>query len=129
MISGLDFLPLILQISNSFDLKAFFQVLFSLILTVYKGNIQLLFLGAVCSTGLFGQAKGLIYFIFVWNRQTVFTLKPFFSEGPSFFVIFVCNYGALNLRLHVVALLASVPCLDQPRLYKSWTRRDLTSYL
>ena len=49
--SGLDFLVLVLQISNSFDLNAFFQVLFSLILTVYKGRFQLLFLGAVCSTG------------------------------------------------------------------------------
>ena len=107
-ISGLDFLALVLQSSNSFDLKAFFQVLFSLILTVYKGHIQLLFLGAVCSTGLFGQAKSFFYFVFVWNLQTVFTLQAIFSEGPSFFVIFVCNYGALTSHLHVVVLLASV---------------------
>ena len=104
-ISGLDFLALVLQSSNSFDLKAFFQVLFSLNLTVYKGHIQLLFLGAVCSTGLFGQAKS---FFFVWNLQTVFTLKAIFSEVPSFFVIFVCKYDALTLHLHVVVLLASV---------------------
>ena len=63
-ISGLDFLALVLQSSNSFDLKAFFQVLFSLILSVYKVHIQLLFLGAVCSTGLFGQAESLFYFFF-----------------------------------------------------------------
>ena len=31
-----------------------------------------------------------------------------FSESPSFFVLFVWNHGALNLRLHVVALPASV---------------------
>ena len=49
--SGLDFLVLVLQSSNSFDLDAFFHVLFSLFLTVYKGDYQLLFLGAVCSTG------------------------------------------------------------------------------
>ena len=30
------------------------------------------------------------------------------SEGPSFFVLSVCKEGALKLRLHVVALLASV---------------------
>ena len=42
-----------MQSSNSFDMKAFFQVLFSLILTVYKGHFHLLFLGAVCSAGLF----------------------------------------------------------------------------
>ena len=63
-ISGLDFLALVLQSSNSFDLKDFFQVLFSLILTVYKSHIQLLFIGAVCPTGLFDQAKILFYFFF-----------------------------------------------------------------
>ena len=52
--SGLDFLVLVLQRSDSFDLNAFFQVLFSLCLTAYKGHIQLLYLGAVCSMGLFG---------------------------------------------------------------------------
>ena len=52
--SGLAFLALVLQSSNSFDLKAFSQVLFSLILTVYKDHIQLLYLGAVYSKGLFG---------------------------------------------------------------------------
>ena len=51
--SGLDFLVLVLRGSNSFDLNAFFQVLFSLILTVYMGHIQLLYLGAVCGTRLF----------------------------------------------------------------------------
>ena len=53
--SGLDFLILVLQNSNSFDLNAFFQVLFSLILTVYKGDIQLMVLGPVYATGLFGH--------------------------------------------------------------------------
>ena len=52
--SGLDFLALVLQSSNSFDLNVFFHVLFSLFLTVYKGHIQLLYLGAVLSTGFFG---------------------------------------------------------------------------
>ena len=51
--SGLDFLAPVLQSSNSFDLNASFQVLFSLILIVYKGQIQLLFLGALCCMGLF----------------------------------------------------------------------------
>ena len=44
--SGFDFLVLVLQSSNSFDLNAFFQVLLSLIITVYKSHIQLLLLGA-----------------------------------------------------------------------------------
>ena len=37
--SGLDSLVPVLHISNSFDLKAFFQVLFSLLLSVYQGDI------------------------------------------------------------------------------------------
>ena len=32
---------MVLQSSNSFDMKAFFQVLFSLILTVYKIDLLL----------------------------------------------------------------------------------------
>ena len=52
--SELDFLALVLQSFNSFDLNVFFQVLFSLFLTVYKGHIQLLYLGALLSTGMFG---------------------------------------------------------------------------
>ena len=44
--SGLDFLVPVLQISNSFDLNAFHQVLYSLGLTVYKVNFQLLASGS-----------------------------------------------------------------------------------
>ena len=36
------------------------------------------------------------YSFFVSNLQTVFPLKPVISEGPSFFVLFVCNDGDLN---------------------------------
>ena len=52
--SRLDFLALVLQSSNSFDLIGFFKVLLSLFLAVYKGFSQLLYLGAMRSTGLFG---------------------------------------------------------------------------
>ena len=45
--SGVDFLVLVLQIFNSFDLNAFFQVLFSLVLTVYKGHIRVVCRGNV----------------------------------------------------------------------------------
>ena len=51
--SGFDFLALVLQCSNSFDLKAFFVVLFSLTFTVYKGDIQLTALGSWSSTRVF----------------------------------------------------------------------------
>ena len=75
--SGLDFLVLVLQSSNSFDLNAFFQVLFSLILTLHKGHIQLLFLGAVCSTGLLAQGKNFIFFF-----AEIF--KRFFTRNSCF---------------------------------------------
>ena len=61
-ISGLDFLALVLQNSNSFDLKAFFQVLFSLILTVYKGHIKLLFLELCAPRGFLARLK--VNFVF-----------------------------------------------------------------
>ena len=51
--SGFDFLLLILQSSNSFDLNAFFQVLFNLILTVFKGDIQRMALASCCPIGVF----------------------------------------------------------------------------
>ena len=44
--SGLDFLVLVFQSSNRFDLNYFFQVLFSLIPTVYKGDVNLMALGS-----------------------------------------------------------------------------------
>ena len=49
-----------------------------------------------------------VFLFFVWILETVFPLIPMFSEGPSFFVSFVCNDGALNLRLRKLALPASV---------------------
>ena len=34
-----------------------------------------------------------LFFFFVWNLQTVFPLKPMFSEGPSIFVPFFVMMG------------------------------------
>ena len=45
---------------------------------------------------------------FFWNLQTVFLIKPLFSEGPSFFVLLVCNDASLNFRLQDVTLPASL---------------------
>ena len=42
------------------------------------------------------------------NFSNCSPLKLIFSEGPSFFVRSVCNQGALKLRLHVIALPASL---------------------
>ena len=77
-----------------------------------QDHLQLLYLGAVCSTGLLGLCQK--WFFFVWNLQTFLPLKPMFWGNPSFFLTFVyINRGVLILHLHVVALPASVP-LSRP---------------
>ena len=66
-------------------------------------------LSSWCSTGFFWKVENNVFVLLVvLNLQTVFPLKPIFSNGPSFFVLFGCKHGALHLRLHVVALPASV---------------------
>ena len=60
------------------------------------------------------------YFFFVWNAQTVFSWNQF-SENPSFFVLLFVNNGALNLRLKVLALPASVTMGRPTKLHKCWT--------
>ena len=62
--SGLDFLALVLQSSNSFNMKASFRVLFSLILTAYKGDIQLMALGSWCPIGLFLKVESDVSVVF-----------------------------------------------------------------
>ena len=100
----LDFLVLVLQRFNSFDLNIFFQVLFSLNLTVYNGHVQLFYLGAVCSKGCFRKVENFVFVLFsVWNLQTVLPLKPMFSKGPLFFVV-----------LFVIMGLYFVPACDRP---------------
>ena len=51
-----------------------------------------------------------------------------FLEDPFFCIL--CNDGALNLRLHVVALPVSVTmlCCEQPRQCNISTCKNLTSY-
>ena len=110
--SRLDLLLLVRQSSNSFDLNSFFQSLFRLLLTFNEGLVQLTCSESLYSTGFFERSRIMfLFFFFVWKLQTVFPLKPMFSRGPSFFVHFVCNDGALNLRLHMVALPASLTLL------------------
>ena len=106
--SGLDSLALVLQNFNSFDVKAIFQIMFSLILAVYRGAVQLMALGSWCPTGIFWKVENIVSVLFfVWNLQTVFPLKPMFSRHP-FFCTF-CSYSwGFILRLHVLALPASL---------------------
>ena len=108
--SRLEFLILVLLTSNRFDLLiwfTFFKVLFSSTLTVYEDHVQLMPLGSLCSTGLSALGLKFILLFLLKSSNSSFE-KLMFSEGPSFFVIFLCDYEVLNLRLHVVALLASV---------------------
>ena len=88
--------------------ECFFSSFVSLILALYNDRIQLLFLVAVCSAGLFALGKKFILFFFRWNLQTIFFEKLMFSKDSTSFVLLVFNDGALNLHLHVVALLASL---------------------
>ena len=122
-ISGLDFLVLVLQSSNSFDLNDIFQVLFSLSFTVNEGHIKMLFLGAVCSTGLFSLGYFFHFISFSLKSSNCFPLKSLFSGGPSFFVPFVCNDVALYLRLHVVALPTSLTFSGPAKTAKKLTIR------
>ena len=102
---GLDFLVLVLQRSNTFDLNAFFQVLFTLVLTVYKGHIQLLFLGTVYSAGLFDLGQKLLLF-FLLKSSNGFHVETHIFGRSFIFCTFVCNHVALKFRLHVAALAA-----------------------
>ena len=68
-------------------MNAFYQVLFSLGLTVYKGNIQLMASGSWCPTRFFCKVENNVSVsFFVLNVQNVFRLKPMFSKGPSFII-------------------------------------------
>ena len=98
--SGLDFLALVLQSSNSFDMKAFFQILFSLLLTVYKGDNQLMVLGSWCPTGAFLKGREQYFWSFYRPESSNFFPVETHFFGRSFiFYNFVCKHGALHLRL------------------------------
>ena len=65
--SGLDFLVPVLQSFNSFDLNAFFQVLFSLIRIDYGGNVSLLLSGSLPSIFLCKLENLLSVLFSVWS--------------------------------------------------------------
>ena len=71
-------------------------------------HVQFSALGSCGSFVLFSMGGVEFLNSFVWNLQPVSPLKLIFSEGSSFFVRSVCNRVALKLRLHVVALPASL---------------------
>ena len=108
--SKLEFLILVLQSSSRFDLiSLFLKVLFSLILTVYEGHVQLMLLGSLCSTGFFLKGREQCFCSFYRPKSsTCFSVKTHVFERSFIFYTFVCKHGALHLRLQVLALSASV---------------------
>ena len=105
--SGLDFLVLVCRVQTVLFWMLFSNLL-QLISSWLHGSCSVFafmvfwFLCFVLQmmTGFFGFLVGKV--------QTVFPLKLIFSVGPSFIARSVCNHGALKLRLHVVALPASL---------------------
>ena len=99
---------------QQFWFECFSQILFSVILAACEGLVHWtqsidylvfhwVFLKVVNNVSVL---------IFFWNLQTVFLIKPLFSEGPSFFELSVCNKASLNFRLQDVTL--------PPSLTLSW---------
>ena len=79
--SGLDFVAPVLQSSNSFHLKAFFQVLFSLIGSVCKRNDNLLPSESVRSIVFCARSRVFFLFFFPSEASNDFPVKSMFSEG------------------------------------------------
>ena len=79
--SGLDFLLLVLQSSNSFDLKAFFQVLFSLIHIACRRNVNLLLSESLRSTVSLCKVEFFFCSFFGLKLQTVSPLIPCFRKA------------------------------------------------
>ena len=100
--SGLDFVVIVLQISNSFDMNAFFHFFFCLFLPGYKFHHQSLHLTAAGFTGLFGVGQKCI--LFGMKSSNGFPVETHIFEKSFIFCTFVCNDGDFSLRLHVVVL-------------------------
>ena len=84
----------------------FFRVLFSLFLAVYKGFSQLLYLGVVRRGVVWSRLE--MYFFFVLKSSNCFPVKTHVFERFFIFCTFVRNHVALDLRLHILALAASL---------------------
>ena len=87
--SGLDFLALVLQSSNSFDLNAFFQVLFCLILNVYEGLVQSTHSEYLFSTGFCWKVEIDISVFFCLKSLNCSPLKTHVF-GKSFIFCTIC---------------------------------------
>ena len=119
-----DFLVRVLQRSNSFDLISFFQVLFNLVLTVYKGEIQLMALGSWSSTGVFWKVEKNVSVLF---SSEIF--KLFSHENPCFrkvlrflyflFIMMGVIYSLSGVDLCFTLLETTVFC-ERTRFLDGW---------
>ena len=96
-----------LAASEQFFSESFFQICFSNFLPGYMFHVQFLPCGLVVLLFCFPYDDWSCW-LFALKISNCSPLKLIFSEGPSFFVRSVCNDGALKLRLHVIALPASL---------------------
>ena len=87
--------------------ECFFQFCFRSSLPGYMFHVQFLPWGLVVLLFCYPYDDW-SFWLFGLKNSNCSPLKIVFSEGPSFFVRSVCNHGALNLCLHVVALPASL---------------------
>ena len=120
--SGPDFLVLVLQSSNSFNLNAFFNFasVYFFLVTWYMFSFCLwgLVVPSFCS-----PCEDWIFWFFGLKISKCFPVKTHVFGRAFNFCTFVRNHGALNLRLHVVALPASVtmswPAETTEKLHRS----------
>ena len=90
--SGLDFLVLVLQKSNSFELNSFFfQLFLGLFLPDYNGDLQLLALRSWSLTGFFSKVENKVSDLFFCVKSSnCFPVKTHvFARSFSFCTFFV----------------------------------------
>ena len=119
--SGLDFLVLVLQSSSSFNEWFFnFASVYFFLVTWYMFSFCLwgLVVPSFCS-----PCEDWIFWFFGLKFSKCFPVKTHVFGRAFNFCTFVRNHGALNLRLHVVALPASVtmswPAETTEKLHRS----------
>ena len=105
--SGFAFLVLVLQTSNSFNLNASFNSSSVYFFLVIRSIFNCCCLQGSCVSRRCLFEAGIV-FLFRLKSSNCFSEKLMFPKGPSIFVTFVCNDGALILHLRVIALLASL---------------------
>ena len=88
--------------------ECFFSILLQLISSCLHGSCSVFSFEVFRFFCFVLYEKSGIFEFFCLKSSVCSTVKTLFSQGPSFFVRSVCNHGALNLRLHVVALPASM---------------------